>query len=248
MSDFVQYAVRGVPLGCVFGLLAVGLVLTYNTSAVFNLAFAAQAYASAACYYVLRKEHEWNVVPAAVVAIVVLGVAMAVLLDRAMYRHMRTASPLAKLVTSLGLLIAVPQLVLLLIGRDTKVNPPPLWPVRRVDDLLWPRGSSFALDAGQIVTLIGSNGAGKTSTLRVIAGVLRPRAGSVRLAAHDLTRVPPHQIVRLRAIAVRLVCRPRMKVGVHDSRNSFRSRRIGHRSRPRPGSGPSSHVRHHLAP
>jgi branched-chain amino acid transport system permease protein len=156
MSDLVQYAVRGLPLGCVFGLLAVGLVLTYKTSAVFNLAFAAQAYASAACYYVLRKEHEWNVVPAAVVAIVVLGVVMAVLLDRAMYRHMRTASPLAKLVTSLGLLIAVPQLVLLIIGRDTKVNPPPLWPVRRVDDLLWPRGSAFALDAGQIVTLIAT--------------------------------------------------------------------------------------------
>lgn len=154
ITDVAQYAVRGLPLGCVFALLAVGLVHTYKTSGVFNLAFAAQAYASAAAYYVLRKEHEWNVLPAALIAIVVVGMVMAMLLDRAMYRHQRTASPLAKLVTSLGLLIAIPQLVLLVIGRDAKVNPPPLWPVRRVDDVLWPRGSTFALDAGQIVTLL----------------------------------------------------------------------------------------------
>jgi branched-chain amino acid transport system ATP-binding protein len=59
------------------------------------------------------------------------------------------------------------------------------------------RRVTITVDEREIVTLIGSNGAGKTSTLRVIAGVLRPRAGSVRLGAEDLTKVPPHQIVRL---------------------------------------------------
>ncbi len=50
MAELLEYAVRGIPTGCVFALLAVGLVLTYKTSGVFNLAFAAQAYASAAVF------------------------------------------------------------------------------------------------------------------------------------------------------------------------------------------------------
>lgn len=155
-SDVLQYAIRGIPLGCVFALLAVGLVLNYKTSGVFNLAFAAQAYASAALFYVLRKDHQWALLPAAFVAVVVLGVALAVLLDRALYRHQRTATPLAKLVTSLGLLVAMPQLVLLLIGTQAKENPPPLWTVDRVDEVLWPRGTRYVLDAGQIATLVAT--------------------------------------------------------------------------------------------
>src|SRR5437868_1922591 len=111
IGNFFQYAILGVPIGCVFALLAVGLVLNYKTSGVFNLAFAAQAYASAAVFYVVRKDHTWPLLPAAFIAVVVVGVVMAVVLDRLLYRHQRTATPLAKLVTSLGLLVAVPQIV-----------------------------------------------------------------------------------------------------------------------------------------
>jgi branched-chain amino acid transport system permease protein len=154
VTDALQYAIQGIPMGCVFALLAVCLVLNYRTSGVFNLAFAAQAYASAALFYVLRREQGWALVPAVLVAVVALGVVLAVVLDRGLYRHQRTATPLAKLVTSLGLLVAIPQLVLLLIGSQSKVNPPPLWPARDVGDLLWPEGSRYVLDAGQIATLI----------------------------------------------------------------------------------------------
>jgi branched-chain amino acid transport system permease protein len=154
VSDALQYAIQGIPMGCVFALLAVCLVLNYRTSGVFNLAFAAQAYASAALFYVLRREQSWALAPAVLVAVVVLGVLLAVVLDRGLYRHQRTATPLAKLVTSLGLLVAIPQLVLLFIGSQAKVNPPPLWPARDVGDLLWPEGSRYVLDAGQIATLI----------------------------------------------------------------------------------------------
>src|SRR5690349_24183656 len=111
MTDFVRFAVQGIPIGCVFGLLAVGLVLTYKTTGVFNLAFAAQAYTSAAVFYVLRRTNEWPLIPAAFVAIVIIGPLLGFILDRALYRHLRTAPPLAKLVTSLGLLVAIPQLV-----------------------------------------------------------------------------------------------------------------------------------------
>ena len=59
------------------------------------------------------------------------------------------------------------------------------------------KGISLSVEQGEIVTLIGSNGAGKTTTLRTIAGVLKPRVGTVRLAETDLTKVPPNQIVRM---------------------------------------------------
>jgi len=60
---------------------------------------------------------------------------------------------------------------------------------------LW--GVSFRVGAGAIVTLLGSNGAGKTTTLRTVSGILRPRAGSIRLEGTELTRLPPHGIVAL---------------------------------------------------
>ena len=59
------------------------------------------------------------------------------------------------------------------------------------------KGISLTVEKGEIVTLIGSNGAGKTTTLRTIAGVLRPRKGTVRMGDRDLTKVPANEIVRL---------------------------------------------------
>ena len=59
------------------------------------------------------------------------------------------------------------------------------------------KGISLKVEKGEIVTLIGSNGAGKTTTLRTIAGVLRPRKGTVRMGDRDLTKVPANEIVRL---------------------------------------------------
>jgi len=57
------------------------------------------------------------------------------------------------------------------------------------------RGVSFEVAAGKIVTLIGANGAGKSTTLNTISGLLRPHQGRVRMAGEDLTAVPPHEIV-----------------------------------------------------
>ena len=57
------------------------------------------------------------------------------------------------------------------------------------------RGISFAVEAGQIVSLIGANGAGKSSTLRALSGVLRKAAGRVTFQGQDISRARPHQIV-----------------------------------------------------
>lgn len=57
------------------------------------------------------------------------------------------------------------------------------------------KGISITVDEGEIVTLIGANGAGKSTTLKTISGLLRPRQGYVRLAGEDLIAYKPHEIV-----------------------------------------------------
>ena len=54
---------------------------------------------------------------------------------------------------------------------------------------------SFHVDEGEIVTLIGANGAGKSSTLNTIAGLIKPRSGSVTLEGTDILGIPAHKIV-----------------------------------------------------
>jgi branched-chain amino acid transport system ATP-binding protein len=58
------------------------------------------------------------------------------------------------------------------------------------------QGISFTLNEGEIVSLIGANGAGKSTTLRTISGLLRPRRGSVIFKDEDITMMPAEQIVR----------------------------------------------------
>ncbi len=57
------------------------------------------------------------------------------------------------------------------------------------------KGISLSVDKGEIVTLIGANGAGKSTTLKTISGIVRPRYGSVHFAGEDLAQYPAHQIV-----------------------------------------------------
>ncbi len=58
-------------------------------------------------------------------------------------------------------------------------------------------GVSLRVKQGDIVTLIGANGAGKTTTLRAISGLLRPQSGEILYQGQNITRLKPHQIVKL---------------------------------------------------
>ena len=57
------------------------------------------------------------------------------------------------------------------------------------------KGISFQVEEGEVVTLIGANGAGKSTTLNTISGLLRSKTGSITFLDHDLGRTPPHKIV-----------------------------------------------------
>ena len=59
------------------------------------------------------------------------------------------------------------------------------------------RGVTMSVEEGEIVTLIGSNGAGKSTTLRTISGQLKPRQGEIRLRGDRIDHKPAHQIVEL---------------------------------------------------
>jgi branched-chain amino acid transport system ATP-binding protein len=61
---------------------------------------------------------------------------------------------------------------------------------------------SFRVGEGEVVSLVGSNGAGKTTVLRTIAGLLHPPKGEIRLRGEPIQRTPPHEIVRKRVAMV----------------------------------------------
>ena len=58
------------------------------------------------------------------------------------------------------------------------------------------KGVSLTVGTGEIVTLIGANGAGKSTTLRAINGLNRPRQGSIRFEGREITTAAPHSIVK----------------------------------------------------
>ena len=59
------------------------------------------------------------------------------------------------------------------------------------------KGVNLTVEQGEIVTLVGSNGAGKSTSLRTISGMVRPRHGSVKLDGRDITMMKPHEVTAL---------------------------------------------------
>jgi branched-chain amino acid transport system ATP-binding protein len=89
------------------------------------------------------------------------------------------------------------------------------------------KGISLTVEKGEIVTLIGGNGAGKSTTLRTITGVMKPREGSVHLDGEDLAPFKPHEIVfkgmamvpEGRRIFARLTVTENLDMGAYSRKN-----------------------------
>jgi branched-chain amino acid transport system ATP-binding protein len=64
------------------------------------------------------------------------------------------------------------------------------------------QGISFHVEEGEIVTLIGANGAGKSTTLNTISGLVQARAGNVKFKGQEITTTPPHEIVSMGVVQV----------------------------------------------
>ena len=122
-TDLFRAVLQGGPPGTVYALIALGFVLTYKTSGVFNLAFGAQAYVSAVVYYKLHTENGWAIVPAFLIAVVLLAPLIGLLLEGLVFRHLRTAPAVAKLVVTIGLTLALPNIVSLFLEITSTVPP-----------------------------------------------------------------------------------------------------------------------------
>ena len=91
MDLALQLFFTGLGIGAVYALVALGFVLTYKTSGVFNLAFSAQAFIAGAIFYWLNVDEGVPLFLAFVVAVFVVSPLLGLLLDRAIFRYMRTA-------------------------------------------------------------------------------------------------------------------------------------------------------------
>ena len=110
LEETIRAFFQGLPIGAGFALVAMSFVLTYKTSGVFNLAFGAQAFISAAAYFELHTRRDWPIWSAVLVAVLLVAPVLGLLLERLIFRHVHAVSAVAKLVISLGLMVALPEL------------------------------------------------------------------------------------------------------------------------------------------
>ncbi len=89
------------------------------------------------------------------------------------------------------------------------------------------KGVSFHVDQGEVIALIGANGAGKTTILHTISGLLAPKSGSVLFEGKDITRIPGHKIVSMgmahvpegRRVFAQLTVLQNLKMGAYTRKN-----------------------------
>src|SRR3954447_20722188 len=107
-EDVFRAVLQGLPAGAVYALVALGFVLTYKTSGVFNLAFGAQAYVSGALYFKAHVVWGWPIVPAVILSVFVVAPLLGLALERFIFRFLRGTGAIPKLVVTIGLAVAIP--------------------------------------------------------------------------------------------------------------------------------------------
>ena len=122
------YVFAGIALGSIYAIAASGLVVTYVASGVLNFAFGSMAFFLARFYYYLNTQEGWSQLPAVLVSVVLAGPALGALLYLLLFRHLRLASSLIKIVSTIGVSVALPPAALLLFGNDTISTAPGLSP------------------------------------------------------------------------------------------------------------------------
>ncbi len=124
----LQFVIAGLVLGGIYAIASAGLVITYTSSGILNFAFGAMAFFIARFYYYLHTQQSWAIVPAALVSILVAAPAFGVFLYAALFRFLRLARPLIKVVCTIGLLVAIPALATLIFGNQAIQAAPGLAP------------------------------------------------------------------------------------------------------------------------
>jgi ABC-type branched-subunit amino acid transport system ATPase component/branched-subunit amino acid ABC-type transport system permease component len=110
VTKFLTLVVSGGVTGAIFSLVAAGLTLTYSATGIFNFAYGGVAFSAAYVYYELNTALGWPIVPSALVTFLVFAPLLGLLLNTVVFRPLARASESAKIVATVGLLIAIPAL------------------------------------------------------------------------------------------------------------------------------------------
>lgn len=124
----LQYVIAGLVLGGIYAIAASGLVVTYLSAGILNFAFGSLAYFLARFYYYLHTQEHWGIAPAAAMSVLVAGPVLGVVLYAALFRWLRLAPQLIKVVATLGLSVMLPPLATLAFGDTAILKAPGLAP------------------------------------------------------------------------------------------------------------------------
>lgn len=127
MSEYVPFLVLGLATGSVYAIAAMGLTVTYTTSGVFNFAHGAVGMIASFIFYSLRVDAGIPTWLAMAIAVLGVGPAIGIIIDRVLLRHLHGASGASYVVVSLGLLVALQGLAIAIYGPATR-NVEPIFP------------------------------------------------------------------------------------------------------------------------
>lgn len=166
MTEFWSLVLAGAVSGGLYAIMASGLVLTYQASGVFNLGQGAVAFVTALVYFQLHSPDGLGlpIVPAAIIAILFVAPALGVLLDLVLFRRLASAPIAARLVGTLGVLIALPAAAFIAIeainhvfgstmpevAGDAGVSPPGIGPT---PPTTWSISEGIAINSDQLAVL-----------------------------------------------------------------------------------------------
>ena len=111
MDKFLNLSLSGLVTGAIYSIMASGLVLTYTTSGIFNLAHGAIAFATAYLYFQLHTGLGLPIVPSLIVSAFLFAPALGLLLDRILLRRLAKGPVYARIVGTIGLLVMLPSFV-----------------------------------------------------------------------------------------------------------------------------------------
>jgi branched-chain amino acid transport system permease protein len=122
----LQYILAGLALGSIYAIASVGLVVTFVSAGVLNFAFGSMAYVVARFYYWLNSQHGMSTVASGILAIGVLAPLIGVFLYGVLFRFIRGKSALIKIVSTIGLSVALPPVSDLIFGTQSITSAPGL--------------------------------------------------------------------------------------------------------------------------
>jgi ABC-type branched-subunit amino acid transport system ATPase component/branched-subunit amino acid ABC-type transport system permease component len=162
VDKFVALFIGGAVSGAVYSLIAVGLVLTYATSRVFNFAQGAVAFVVTLTFYELTQGLGWATLPAFVVSVLIVAPSLGLVVHALVFRRLAEASDSTKIVATIGLSIALPAIALFVVETavdqfgveipraDNVVFAPGLGPTPKVT---WSVGPAV-VDSNQLIALV----------------------------------------------------------------------------------------------